>query len=83
MQTQHNTSVFKSQDISFVAAVLASKKAQLVGSQRVSPYRFEFHLSPIEICTELYNQYINGRLFLSAKDIADNVRLLKSITKGT
>ncbi len=81
MQGQQNTSVFKSQDISFVASVLASKKAQLVASQRVSSYRFEFHLSPLEVCKELYSQYINGRLFLSAKDIADNVRLLKSLMK--
>ena len=73
--------VFKSTDLSLVSAILVTKKAKLIDSTRISPYRFEFHLFPAEVCRELEREYINGQLVVSAKAIADNVRLLKSLMK--
>ena len=73
---------FKSSDLSLVAGILATKKAKLVSSRAVSPYKFEFLLSPTSVCRELEKDYINDRLTVSAKAIADNVRLLKSLIKG-
>ena len=74
--------LFRSSDLSLVAAILTTKKAELVSSKAISPYKFEFHLSPASVCIELERAYINDKLTVSAKAIADNVRLLKSIVKG-
>ena len=81
MQIQQSNSIFKSQDISFCAATLATGKVQLVTSKQISSHRFEFHLQPFDVCRELQSDYINGKLLVSAKAIADNVRLLKSLIK--
>lgn len=75
-------SFYKSSDLSLVSAILSTHKAEIVGSRRLTPYRFEFHLIPLDICLELERSYINGQLMVSAKAIADNVRLLKSLIKG-
>ncbi|KKR71504.1 hypothetical protein A3A55_04530 [Candidatus Roizmanbacteria bacterium RIFCSPLOWO2_01_FULL_40_14] len=83
MQNQQNSPVYKSSDLSLVSAILSTHKAEIVGSQRITPYKFEFLLYPLDICLELERQYINGQLMVSAKAISDNVRLLKSLTKGT
>ncbi len=80
MQDTNNT--YKSSDLSLVSAILSTQKAEIIGHQRVSPYKFEFLLQPLHICLQLERQYINGQLMVSAKSIADNIRLLKSLMKG-
>lgn len=77
--TNQINSVFVSSDLSLIAAILASKKARLVDSKRISPYKFEFHLEPLDVCQQLERDYINGQLAPPAKDVADNVRFLKKI----
>lgn len=71
---------FSSSDISLVAAILSTGKAKLVSSQRLNPYKVEFHLSPPDICYQLQTDYINGSLVVSARLISDHVRMLKSLT---
>jgi len=79
---QDTTNIYKSSDLSLVSAILSTQKAEIIGSQRVSPFKFEFHLQPLDICLQLERQYINGQLMVSAKSIADNIRLLKSLMKS-
>lgn len=79
---QYANKTYKSSDLSLVSAILSTQKAEIVGHQRVNPYKFEFLLQPIDICLQLERQYINGQLMVSAKSIADNIRLLKSLMKG-
>lgn len=82
MQTQKKNqtqSTFNSSDLSLIAAILSTGKAKLIGSTRITPYKVEFHLSPPDICLELQQDYINGSLRVSARSIADNVRMLKDL----
>lgn len=81
MQNHVNNHCFKSSDLSLISAILSTQKAEIVGSQAISPHKFEFHLTPLDVCVELERQYINGRLFVSAKAISDNIRMLKSLIK--
>ena len=81
MQKSNNQTPYKSLDISFSAAALTTRKVELVGYEQVNPYRFEFHLSPFDVCSKLYSDYINGKLLVSAKDVSDNVKMLKSLAK--
>ena len=74
-------SVFNTSDLSLSAALLVSKKVQFVGLQRVSPYKFEFHFSPLDICRQLQNDYLNGNFTVQARDISDAVKHLKSLMK--
>lgn len=86
MQKQNSlikSAFFTTQDISFCAAALTTKRVQLIDSQRITPYRFEFYLHPVEVCEELQRDYINGSLLVSAREISDNVRFLKSLIKDT
>ncbi|MFZ3301643.1 MAG: hypothetical protein WA152_02955 [Microgenomates group bacterium] len=77
----NNQEVFISSDLSLVSAILATKKAKLVSASKITPYKFEFQLTPLLPCLELENEYINDKLIISAKAISDNVRLLKSLIK--
>lgn len=79
---QDAKTIYKSSDLSLVSAILSTQKAEIIGSQRITPYKFEFHLQPLDICLQLERLYINGNLMVSAKAIADNIRLLKSLIKG-
>lgn len=79
--SQNSPSVFKSSDLSLVSAILATQKAELLHIEPVTPFKYEFHLQPVNACRELEHLYINGKLMVSAKAIADNVRLLKSLMK--
>jgi len=81
MQKQNSNHYFKSSDLSLVSAILSTQKAELVSVEPLTPYKFEFHLQPAYICYDLERLYINGKLMVSAKSIADNVRLLKSLIK--
>ncbi len=76
-----NQEEFTSSDLSLVSAILSTKKVKLISVSKVSPFKFEFQLSPLLSCLELENEYINDKLIISAKAIADNVRLLKSLIK--
>lgn len=78
---QIKSAFFTTQDISFCAAALTTKRVQLIDSKRITPYRFEFCLHPVEVCEELQKDYINGNLLVSAKEISDNVRMLKTLIK--
>lgn len=82
MKSKTKSKTFISSDLSLVSAILATKKAELVHSEAATPFRYEFHLLPFEVCAQLEREYINDKLTISAKAIADNVRLLKSIIKG-
>lgn len=73
--------IFTSSDLSLVSAILTTKKAKLITISKITPYRFEFQLSPLLPCLELEKEYINDKLIISAKAISDNVRLLKSLIK--
>ena len=77
-----NTTIFKSTDLSLISAILVTKKAKLVDSVRVSPYKFEFHLAPADVCYELKNLYVNSQLSLPVDAVADKIRLLKSLMKA-
>ena len=74
---------FKSTDLSLVAAILATKKAELTSVQQLDLHMYQFSLFPSEVCFQLKNDYINDKLVVSAKAIADNIRLLKSLMKGS
>ncbi len=76
-----NQEIFTSSDLSLVSAILSTKKAKLVSVLKVTPFKFEFQLTPLLPCLELKNEYINDKLIISAKAIANNVRLLKSLIK--
>jgi len=76
-----NNSTFRTSDLSLSAALLASKKVQFINLQRISPYRFEFHFSPLETCQKLHNDYLNGNFPVQARDISDAVKHLKGLMK--
>jgi len=85
MQNQYNNlqsnSIFRTSDLSLSAALLASKKVQFISLQRITPYRFEFHFSPLETCQKLHNDYLNGNFSVQARDISDAVKHLKGLMK--
>ncbi len=81
MQQANENHHFKSSDLSLVSAILSTQKAEIVSVRPLTPYKFEFFLQPAEVCHELERLYINGKLMVSAKAIADNVRQLKSLIK--
>ena len=80
--TNKNISAFISSDLSLVAAILVTRKAQLVDTKKISPFRFEFSLTPADVCYELKNLYVNGQLSLPVDAVADKIRLLKSLMKA-
>lgn len=73
---------FASSDLSLIAAILATGKAKLVSSHRLTPYKVEFRLLPSEVCYQLQTDYINGSLVVSARLISDHVRMLKTLISG-
>ena len=66
-----NQEIFTSSDLSLVSAILSTKKAKLVSVLKVTPFKFEFQLTPLLPCLELKNEYINDKLIISAKAIAE------------
>ncbi len=72
---------YKSTNLSILASLLATKKCEFVACRRTGTGLFEFELSPLDVCQELEHKYLNGKLLVDAKAIADNVRMLKDMTR--
>lgn len=69
---------FSSSDMSLVASMLLDEKVDLVRVERTNDYRYSFILQPLDLCLRLQQKYINDQLLVSAKAVADNIRMLKS-----
>lgn len=80
-KTTNNTQYFIHNTLSLLAALLATGKCQVVKALEYTPGKWEYYLTPAEVCQQLQTDYLNDRLMVSASKIAEKVQLLKSMQR--